>query len=403
MIQTVLHIEDCLEMLCRLKGDGNFHINENDRALLDSFARQVFRNTALTDRQYALAKEKLASYREQFVYNSVEGFDEAVSQLRLPLRHIDRSKTVTLVDGIETKSGPVDGTWIKIRFPFNKKTIVAVEAVAKSLEKNYYHELGTLEHYFLFDEVSTYEIVEEFKDRNFDIDQEILDYYKRVAEVKSNPEDYLPLYKNNELFNISDSLRQKIGQDTDYDAVKIIDRKRRYGLITDDQVSGEDLLATLVNRKDLEVFVNNENVALQDVLSTIWKLDRFPLLIGLNNNNAEDSLYKCYSILRNLVATEEQSVLFRLDGPADFNEYVKDKKLNNWVNKDTKVVYINSNKLPKILLQQDCDWKPITSLFFNSSSIDRYVDLYANERTDLQIMYDNQMSPLRKHSQIYRW
>ena len=48
------------------------------------------------------------------------------------------------------------------------------------------------------------------------------------------------------------------------------------------------------------------------------------------------------------------SVLFRLEDKLNpFNKYIWKNKLNNPVAKNTKIVYISSNKLPKPLLKAD--------------------------------------------------
>jgi hypothetical protein len=404
MTEKTYNIEDSLELLVGLQDHplGSFNVYPSDSALLNSIGRQVHNGTALTDRQYALVKEKLLDYSDQFEKNQINGFSESLSNLRLPLRHVDRTKSITVVESIDNRLGSVKGPWIKIRFLFNKKTITSINAIAYTAQKDYYHSRGSHEHYFQFNEHCTYLVVKEFKDRNFKIDDEILEYYDAVVKVRENRNAYLPLFINGEILNVSDELRATIVQETDNDPVKILDRRRRYGLLTDETYDGSGLLADVVNRDECEMLVAKNNVSPSQMLGIVHQLDRFPLLIGTNMQYAEQVLFKCYNILQNLVPVEEQSVLFRLEGDHDVNQFIKAKKLNNWVDRNTKVVYINSDKLPRILLDKGCEWSPITSIFFNSS-INRFVDGYANERCDLTMFYDNIMSPIRKHSRLYQW
>ena len=51
-------IEDLLEILAGLQGQGQIQIDPNDATIMHSVARQTFKGTALTDRQYNLMKEK---------------------------------------------------------------------------------------------------------------------------------------------------------------------------------------------------------------------------------------------------------------------------------------------------------------------------------------------------------
>ena len=58
MNENVYTIEDCLELLTGLKSQATFQIESSDVNFLQSIARQVFKGTALTDRQYDAVKEK---------------------------------------------------------------------------------------------------------------------------------------------------------------------------------------------------------------------------------------------------------------------------------------------------------------------------------------------------------
>ena len=60
-------IEDCLEILAgfRKESDG-FSLMKEDYTIMHSIARQTFRGTALTDRQFALMQTKLLSYQDQY-------------------------------------------------------------------------------------------------------------------------------------------------------------------------------------------------------------------------------------------------------------------------------------------------------------------------------------------------
>ena len=94
MNKNLLTIEDCLETLTGLSSNDKFEIDSNDKTIINSIARQVFKGTALTDRQFLLMKEKLSSYFEQFLSNNYTGHENAIHELRQPLREIDRSKFI---------------------------------------------------------------------------------------------------------------------------------------------------------------------------------------------------------------------------------------------------------------------------------------------------------------------
>ena len=123
------------------------------------------------------------------------------------------------------------------------------------------------------------------------------------------------------------------------------------------------------------------------------------MLVVLQKDNAEAQLHSLLTYYRDILDVEQQSVLFRLDNKdAGFNQLVKDRKLNNWVDKLTKIVYISKDKLPKILI--DCDWQPSVAFTFDSA-LDRVLDTYISSSCDLTIFREEHVSPFRRHSSIY--
>ena len=60
-------IEDLLEMLAGMRTGAKIDIESSDATIMYSIARQVFKGTPLTDRQFALMQEKLQAYKPQFL------------------------------------------------------------------------------------------------------------------------------------------------------------------------------------------------------------------------------------------------------------------------------------------------------------------------------------------------
>lgn len=387
-------VEDCLEILTGFKNTAyRFSIDPKDN-ILASIARQVYKGTPLTDRQYQLVKQKIMTYNLQFQECGFNGLEAAVDNLRMPLREINRSKTITTVDSLpewpnETAS---KSRYIKIRFPFNKKTIAALERVAEQNRRDYFHRKGSYEHFFNLKESIVEQIVTEFKDRNFEIDQELLEFYKKIQDIKQNPSKHLRCISNRETHKLENI-------DLDCSIEQLIDRHRRYGIVNFDTYPAEGLLGEIVNRESTEFLGKPSQYSVQQLVETVYHLDRFPLVVVLEERNAEEQIYEFWQETKNIIPSEQQSVLFRLDGDSDFNRFVKDKNLNNWVDNNTKIVYINTNKLPKVTLT--ADWNPITA-FVYGSTLNRFVDTYIKDKCDLVIYREEEMSPMRRYSSYYR-
>ena len=390
----ILNLEDCLEHLAGMRESPvKFTIEQTDFTIMNSIARQCFKGMALTDRQSALMKEKLQTYRDQFV-NLDWDFDYAVNQLRQPLRSIDRSKYIKLQDNT-----------IVVRFPFNKTDICYIHEFAGTAE-GYHHAKGTHIHYFEYNERNVLNLLNRFTKKDFAIDDELLEIYNKAKFINDNPAEYLSgIDDNYNLININSKLaltiQEEVGEASVKTFTKLYDRRFRYGFnhIANLGKARNALMHEIASRKEAMHHSKPSTESTQDVSNALWELDRFPLLVVLDPTHAEEQLYTLANHYRDILDSNEQSVLFRLeDKDSGFNQLVKDRKLNNWVDKTTKVVYISKSKLPKLLVKNE--WKPSAAFSF-TSSLDRYLNNYVSFNCDLIVYREEQMSPMRRHSRYY--
>lgn len=388
----IINLEDCLEYLTGLRESPvKFTIEKTDHNIMTSIARQTFRGVALTDRQSAIMYEKLQSYRDQFV-NLDWDFDYAVNQLRQPVRHIDRSKYIKIVDDN-----------IVIRFPFRKTEIMLVQEVANKAGDTYFHEKGSHTHSFALTESNVLQLLDRFNNKEFEIDESLTSLYNEIKDIYNKPKEYLSGISNIELVNIHPTLqpiiKDELGDLTSETMTQFIDRRFRYGFDHVELPTDESKLVNqIVCRKDKTFQSKPSMHSLHNMLDALWKLNRFPLLVILDKE-PENELHEIANHFRDILNPEEQSVLFRLaDKDAGFNQLIKDRKLNNWVDKSTKVVYISKDKLPKLIVSSE--WKPSAAFSF-TSSMDRYVNDYVSFNCDLIVYREEHLSPMRRHSRYY--
>ena len=420
-------IEDILETLMGFTAlsSSAFKIEPTDSSVFFSIAKQVVKNVPLTDRQYELVFNKLsmAYYRKQFVSNGIadQDYEAALEQTRYPLREIDRSKYVTLVDrppesvikhrnkhAVESPS-----QWIKIGFPFSKKLIVSID---KLTNKTAYYIHGTegtdtRDHYFKCDEEIVYHIVEEFKDKEFEIDQELLDLHKSLEKFNNCESEFLPLVREGTLEHFHPTTEQHLLDTIGTPSVGNIVRYQDSSLMFDIRHIDEDLLtqaikqvtpltAGVVNRVSPTILVQPTTWGVDAIVETLDELKRFPLLVIVGPEDALDNLKNVYDALKGYVTSSEISVLFRLDNDtnAKFNDFVKDQGLNSPVNEYTEVVVISKDKLPKPLLK--AGWFPRSVLRIGSNRVQVKIDQWINE-CDLVIHYDSVATPWQP-SQVKR-
>jgi len=404
MDKNLQTIEDCLEVVAGLTSTDNFIIHENDKTIINSIARQVFKGTALTDRQCLLMKQKLSDYFTQFLAYNYTNYEVAVHELRQPLRQIDRRKYIKITDKNEREELNKDNSqWVVIRFPFSKKAIVKLEKIANKFRKYYSHKKGSHKHFFKIKENIVYELVTTFKDSEFVIDNYLLDMFNEVEIIKEEPSNYVPGLWNGKIKNISksgtDFIESKMNKLSN---LQLFDRRRLYGLnyITHDI---DDTLPNFIaHREWIDCYIDNETHSLQNVCDSLLYLDRLPLLVLLDTNEEYAQLSKVHTALCG-IPTEQQTVLFRTENKTEndknFNNYIHKNNLNNWFDKKTKVLYLSKQKLPKILFT--VDWQPMSVLCLTSTRINTIVSVYMNDTCDLHVYHEKNKSIFWRSTSAY--
>ncbi|MBG09894.1 MAG: hypothetical protein CMD92_01865 [Gammaproteobacteria bacterium] len=418
-------VEDYLEVLAGLQNNHKIKIEQEDCTILYSIARQVFRGKAFTDRQLDVVCLKLNYYSKQFTDIGYTNLQEILAMriTRTPLRTVDRSQWIKIVDEPErntpqfatSKMGKKSKTkelakdsHIAVRFPFSKKIILLIEKLAYNNKQGYYHEKGSHVHYFKITENSVYDIVETFKNKSYDIDERLLEYTKQVKAIKDQPEKYIPGVYNFELMNTTKSLQEKIkehlGELTKNNIHLYKDRSLLYGLEHFDDIHSyvnqtSVLTQRIIKRIEPSVFISKNEWSLDAVISSLTELKRFPLLIVIPEDHPLDYISYTYQSIKGFVGKNKICTMFRLDNKTDkeFNDYIKDNKLNNPLAKDTEVVYISSNKkFPKPLFESD--WQAESVLLLQSvrnPKLDPFFD------RDLVIHFDEVESQMGSYRNMH--
>lgn len=116
-LTTFTYLEDYLECIAGLAVGSRRPISISlaryDIAIVQSLAGQTISGVGLTDRQLELAKKIVAKYRKQLASQNIDIADQAFSPvMRIPVRKVDRTKNIEIVDGK-----------LIVRFPYDKDII----------------------------------------------------------------------------------------------------------------------------------------------------------------------------------------------------------------------------------------------------------------------------------------
>jgi len=358
---------------------------DNNRQILESINSQCRKGIALTDRQCALVKEKLLEKLEEFTG------DEPT---RLPLRQIDRSKYIKFVsnndiDGLHTSNAKQDWVWLKVRFPFHKKLIVKIDDLKFKIRNgstSYFHKKGSHIHYFRVLNDSVYLVVNTLIDSNFKIDTEVLNYYKKCKNIIENKNDYISMYYCG-FTNVSPQVENALNERSN---LIIADRSIRYQYHCKTDIP-KNLTESIAFRKTQDFYVDPGIYTLNEMAQSLKQLERLPLLVLIDAGDYLDQVKQIHNAF-DFVPNNLQSVLFRDDSKDNYNvnDYIREHKLNNWVDNNTQIVYIKKSQLPKIIF--DSGFTPITTLGLNSYRSNTNVDNYCKFNCDLMIFYDDKPS-----------
>tara|TARA_Y100000287_G_scaffold176265_1_gene166769 strand:- start:959 stop:2275 length:1317 start_codon:yes stop_codon:yes gene_type:complete len=376
-----------------------------DAKILKSIAKQLSKKIALTDRQYELVKTKLLEYQDQFESNGVD-IESCITNLAYPLREIDRSHTLKIIQGADEQ------LTLAMRFPFNKKILDRVEEIRR-LEGKTKRTYKDSTHYFAFTPdnlVKLVQIAQRFEHK-FEIDENIKEIYNTCLGFEEDKEQYVPGVYGYELKNIPDTatenLLDDIGEVNETSLSLYYDRKNLYGIHHFDKTALENsigklssLSQTIVKRNMPTVLLPTKSFSFSQIVNSLFELKRFPVLVVLDGKEPLDQLTVAHYHFRNVIHRTEMSVCFRQQNTwipeqdrkvtDPFNQYVTSQELNKPVDKNTKVVYINNNKLPKPLLKNGFIPKCVISfggkgLSFNN--VTQYIQQF-----DLQIVYEDESS-----------
>ena len=381
-------IEDCLELLTGLNKLNNytFELKKEDYNILTSVSRQVFKGTALTDRQFEMLVRKFDGYKEQFEKHNID-IDTIISKkiLRYPFRQVDRSQKIF-----------IDGKYIVAQFPFNKKLISAIQDLRTyttgqtTNDKNkWLFELSEKNIKVVGDVLQKFEFSEEFQTLYNTISSYIM-------------EDWVPGIYRTELKNLHpkalENAKKSCGEFSS-NVIKYIDRRKQFGIEHIDVEYEIQTLADKIAFRKTPLLYIKDHLSLETVIEAINTLDRYPLLVVVDEEKY-DTIYDIDKVLDQYTVKQQRSVMFRIPNDSvdtsKFNQWIRNNKLNNWVDNRTKIVYISSIKIPKPVLM---NFKPqcILNLSKNLRSYGSGFSWF-NTATDLRIDYGH--SPMNKLSEF---
>ncbi len=372
MTQT---IEDALEILGGIRSRPvNVRIDIGEQNLVRSLARQVFRGTALTDRQLDLALKKIEKYRSGLEQNFIDVDQLLIEKsLRLPLRQIDRTQLISLIVDSNKKLK------ISVKFVFSKKFAGLWGAIQDELHVTVDERKN--EKHLVFNEQDFYQIVNALQPLGFMLSPLAQQYYDKIDEISEKPENFVPYLDlvddrpvlKNVNIRCKEYLNEMFPDLKDSDFLVFLDRLKNCGIYHKnskiiekiDEFTQDSLIKNILVSTESRFRLNPQEHSHTKVFDILDTLQQWPILIIVDENKESISLTKtlCTELMSRLT-NDEVTVFFRLENGypehGEFNQFVKDNHLNNYIDSKTKAVFVSKNRIPKPLFS--ADWHPKTAL-----------------------------------------
>lgn len=269
-----------------------------------------------------------------------------------------------------------------VEFTWNKR----LQQTMSELSKNLQGSLGTYSNKafnIMLTEKNIYLVVNKLKPMKFEISEEINKYYQEICSIIDNPKDVkeVNLLENEKIFN---SLYNEIGGINEKKNMLLVDRQIRYQYAFFNENNDYSLTNKLASRKNNKVWIKNSIYTLSELFESLQELKRFPCLIILSGHESVESLEKLTSIAQ----FADPSVYFRFDNNSDnnvkFNTFVTENNFNKRLTKDTKMVVLANNKLPKFMFNSG--WYPKSVISFTNNFRTNKTSVWC-DAVDLQIYY----------------
>jgi hypothetical protein len=363
----------CIEDIVSYIGDSNNKINtacmsSRDASFLLNVVSQLKNNIALTEGQANLLIKVLNEnigllYTIPYLKESLDN-----PQYRYSFRKLDNTKKIFLYNNKE----------IAVKFPFSRELnnkLSALKLVSSFNKKEKLHLLAATQR-------NIWSLIDTFKKYDFEIDKGLLDLYSEIEWIKSHSQDYIPI--------MTDNLAIK---NANKNLVDYYDANKRNELIPDLflaktlGIKFDHLLDSLINNPLTKIIlqektdIDNRVVPLSKLVESLIEINSWPIFVIMENNSqSHQELENMFIDFTNAeISNKQMSVLFRSSTNKDLNEFIKNNQLNNYVDENTKIIFI-TQRIPKILLKINLQPKLILCLckYFPHFSARKFVNSHPN-------------------------
>jgi hypothetical protein len=360
-------------------------VSNKDMRILSSIAKSVTGPNFITENQGKLLL-KIFNENKRHIKEVVTDFDNVLSVplWSRPFRPADTTKKMYIMS-VNDKT-----PFIVIDFAYSsaiKKKLTSMTKLVSGLvqitnSKLYHAELT---------EKNIVVLVDAFSELKFDIDEKLKEFYQTIKSWDKNGVENQFLINDITNETLLKRLKEDIGDLTTVDENILADRSVRYQYTCKKPEKNPENLTNLMStRSSTKVWVDSKKFSLEDIFQSITELKRFPALVVFDQHRSKNSfeeLSKISEFLEKNNLEDEVGIYFRLNNDQEgknFNQLIAQKKYNCHLSETTKLVGVQSGKIPKFLLNNN--WKPMSVISIGNNLRHNKTAVYAN-CCDLIISY----------------
>lgn len=298
-------------------------------------------------------------------------------------RHIEQVKKMYIRRDNDTDP------YIVIDFTFSAHLRKVITQANKDIE-NLVQETNGKSYIATLTERNIVTLVDLLRPLNFDIDETIIDYYNTIKSWSVDD------VRNNFLIdtmaskNFHKCIAEDLGVDTPIDDNIISDRGVRYRYFSKELPDDGTLTRKIATRTRTKIWINSAEHTMNDVVKSLVDLKRLPVMFvfdSFNQSNNHELMETISEALKSNNLDDKVGIYFRLpntDNGSKFNDIISSNKYNQYLDRDTNVVGVQSGKIPKFFLNNP--WKPMSVVAVESPLRSSKTAVYAS-CCDLIISY----------------
>ena len=352
-----------------------------DKRILLSLARQLLQNTFLTESQSKLLAK---IFKENTVH--LEGI---VSDVHDVLNNNLWSESFRVIQKIrKIYINSEDSEALIIEFTYDKRLRNKLTGLNNRLQGPLSTH-GTRHFSVTLTEKNIHLLVGEFLQENFEIDEKIMKFYEDIDNVLKTSEINFAI-GNTTNENLKNLLRGDIGALSIDDILLLNDRKIRYQYEIYEKIPDFSLTAVIAQRPSTNIFINSTSHTLSNLVDSLKKLNRLPLLVVFDGHSSEINKKSLNLLSEALIANgidDHVGIYFRFSQHADsagFNKNISELGYNKNLSDQSQVAGIAAGKLPKFFIKDK--WKPKSVISFTTSFKNSKSYVYCTD-VDLIIYY----------------